>query len=103
MRLPKLFALVNAFVAVIILLTLAAMHHSDPDITSAMIAEAAKKTNPSFGLDLLSQSASVWQHRSHVYEWLCCGALALVALNAFGWAIWYEGVPIRRSGTSITE
>ena len=95
MRQMKVLALVNGVAAAAALITLAALAETGLSPTAQMVADAARKTDPAFGLDILSRSVTHWHERAAVYSYMCYCLLFLLALNSFCLAVSLAKDPAR--------
>ena len=89
MRIPTVLSLVNALVAVTLLIVLAVTTQSSGlRVTPEMVVEATRNTSAETGLDLLSRGIEQTQRRATILTWLCYASLALLVINCIGWAMW---------------
>ena len=95
MRQIKALALINGIAAAAALITLAALADTGMSPTAQMVADSARKTDPVFGLDILSRSVTHWHNRAAVYSYMCYGMLFLLAVNSFYLAVSHARTPAR--------
>ncbi len=87
MRRYRIFALINALAAAVLLIVLSMTADIGGfKVAPRAVVEATKSVDPETGLRLLANGLEGLEDRAQILKWLCYGALLLLAINSAYWA-----------------